>query len=230
MERLPRTERRHLLALCEPVELVFRDVLCVPGQQTLHAYFPVDGFVSLLQQTDAHPPLEVAMVGSEGMLGAEMSLGVMPPPLLGVVQGSGRAWRVEQDVLQRLLLQHPVLRQSLQRYVYVLVAQLAAAVVCQRFHLIGARLARRLLMSQDRAHADRLHVTHEGLAQMLGTRRVGVTEAAGELQRSGLIAYHRGELQVLDRAGLLAIACSCYGRDLLIYDTSMACAPRSRMR
>lgn len=227
IERLPREERRHLLTLCEPFDLVLADMLYAPGQATVHAYFPVDGFVSLLQQTDAHPPLEVSVVGREGMLGAELALGVMTTPLRAVVQGSGRAWRIEQVVLQRLLSQHSALLQIMQRYVYVLTAQLAAAVACQRFHLVGARLARRLLMSQDRAHSDTFHVTHEGLAQMLGVRRVGVTVAAGELQRSGLIAYHRGELQVLDRIGLLARACSCYDLDQQTYNASMSGVPRS---
>ena len=100
-------------------------------------------------------------------------------------------------------------------------AQLTSSAACLRFHLIGQRLARWLLMSQDRAHADTFHVTHEFLAYMLGVRRVGITVAAGDLQRGGLIAYHRGELTVLDRPGLEAAACSCYATDRLNYSEQM---------
>lgn len=221
IERLPRTDRQRLLSLCEPVHLALSDVLLVQGTPSSYAYFPVDGFISLLQQIETHPPLEVGMVGREGMLGVQLVLGVATTPLLAVVQGSGSAWRVEQNAFQHELLQSPALQQSLNRYIYVLMAQLAASASCLRFHLIEARLARWLLMSQDRAHSDAFHVTHEFLAHMLGIRRVGVTVAAGALQRSGLIEYHRGELRVLDRVGLEAAACSCYDRDKEIYRTSM---------
>jgi CRP-like cAMP-binding protein len=112
----------------------------------------------------------------------------------------------------------------MKRYLYVVVEQMVCASACLRFHLIGPRLARWLLMSHDRAHADRFHITHEFLATMLGVRRVGVTMAAGALQRSGLIHYHRGELTVLDRAGLEASACSCYASQRLAYDTQIGSA------
>jgi len=105
----------------------------------------------------------------------------------------------------------------LDRYIYVLMTQLAASAICLRFHLIGPRLARWLLMSQDRAHANGFRVTQEFLAYMLGVRRVGVTTAAVSLQRKGLIDYHRGELTVLDRRGLEAVACSCYASDRAAY-------------
>jgi CRP-like cAMP-binding protein len=114
------------------------------------------------------------------------------------------------------------MRRHLQRYVYVLMTQMVASAGCLRFHLIGPRLARWLLMSQDRAHADRFRVTHEFLACMLGVRRVGVTVAAGALQRAGLIHYHRGELTVLDRPGLEAAACGCYAADCRAYAEQLA--------
>jgi CRP-like cAMP-binding protein len=219
--RLPRSDRRRLLAVCEPVELVLSEVLCEPGQRTRHAYFPTEGFVSLISLINDHPGLEVGMVGSEGLLGTQLALGVNASPLRALVQGAGAAWRVEAAAFKAELACSPALRQGLHRYIHVLLAQLAAATACVRFHLIGPRLARWLLMSQDRAHGDSFHVTQEFLAYMLGVRRVGITEAAATFQRSGLIAYHRGDITVLDRSGLEAAACSCYAADRLAYTTQL---------
>jgi CRP-like cAMP-binding protein len=217
IELLPRRERQHLLALCEPVELTLAAVLCEPGQPTRDVYFPIDGFVSLVALLEGQPGLEVGMVGREGMLGVQAVLGVPVAPLRAVVQGPGLAQRIPVAAFRRALAESPSLQRVLHRYLYVLMAQLAASAACLRFHLIGPRLARWLLMSQDRAHADSFHLTQAFVAYMLGVRRVGITVAAGELQRRGLIAYHRGELEVLDRAGLEAAACGCYAADRRAY-------------
>ena len=217
IELLPRKERLRLLALCEPIELVFADVLCESGEQTRYVYFPVDGFISLLTQLDGKAALEVGMVGREGMLGVQLAMGVSAAPLHALVQGPGSAWRVRASVFRRELAHSPALRNELVRYAFVLMRQLAASAACLRFHEIGPRLARWLLMSQDRAHADSFRVTHEFLAYMLGVRRVGVTRAATELQRAGHIEYRRGDLTVLDRAGLEAAACDCYAADRKSY-------------
>ena len=221
IERLPRRDRASLLAQCEPVQLVLSEVLCEAASPTEHLYFPTEGFISLVAQVDAHPGLEVGMVGREGMVGAQLVLGVATSPLRTVVQGAGASWRIGVAAFSRELAASAALQRLLDRYVYVLMTQMVASAGCLRYHLIGPRLARWLLMTQDRAHRDQFHVTHEFLAYMLGVRRVGVTMAAGELQRRGLIAYCRGEMTVLDRGGLEAAACSCYDADRRAYANHM---------
>jgi CRP-like cAMP-binding protein len=210
IERLPPEARRRLLARCESVPLVLAEVLCRQGDATRHVYFPVDGFISLAASGADHPALEVGMVGREGMLGTQLALGVPTVPILALVQGAGAAWRLDAATFTNELGRSAPLRRVLARYVHVLMSQTALSALCMRFHHIGPRLARRLLMTHDRAHADHFHITHELLACMLGVRRVGITTAAGALQKLGLISYHRGELKVLDRPGLEASACGCY--------------------
>lgn len=214
---LPADEQARLLRRAELVPLTLGEVLCDTGGTVTHAYFPVDGFISLLTRIDDHPSLEVGLVGREGMYGAALALGVEVSPLQALVQGSGPAWRVPAAALQRELARSAGLRPLLLRYLYVVMSQMASSAACLRFHLIGPRLARWLLMSADRAHAPHFQVTHAFLASMLGVRRVGVTVAAGELQRQGLIAYHRGAVTVLDRDGLEQAACPCYARQHQVY-------------
>jgi CRP-like cAMP-binding protein len=222
LEALPRADRLRLMAACEPCELMQSQVLCEHGDPLAHVYFPVDGSIALVSQIDIHPGVEVGLIGREGMVGAHLALGVATAPMRAVVQGAGASWRVASAAFTRELSRSASLNRRVDAYVYVLIEQMAAAVACRRFHLIAPRLARWLLMSQDRAHTNHFHITHEFLAYMLGVRRVGVTVAAGELQRAGLIAYHRGEVAVLDRAGLQAAACSCYATDLLAYERRQA--------
>jgi CRP-like cAMP-binding protein len=215
--RLPGKDRRALLSQCEPVHLVYGHLLCAPGKPLRHAYFPVDAFVSVLLPTNGPRTLEVGLVGGEGMLGAHLVLGVAGVPWQALVQGPGAAWRIGARALRAELARSGALRRVLQRYLYVLMAQLAVAVGCMHSHEIGPRLARRLLMGQDRAGGAHFHITHAGLAEMLGVRRVGITAAATALQRDGLIEYHRGDMHVRDRPGLEAAACACYGDDRRAY-------------
>jgi CRP-like cAMP-binding protein len=168
-----------------------------------------------------HDGLEVGMVGQEGMLGTELALGIAIAPVRTVVQGAGQAWRLARAPFGRELQACPALRHAVHSYIYVQMAQLATASACRRFHLIGPRLARWLLMTQDRSRRDRFRVTHEFLALMLGVRRVGVTVAAGALQDEGLIHYHRGEIEVRNRSALEARACSCYASDRNAYRTHL---------
>jgi CRP-like cAMP-binding protein len=221
IQRLPARDGARLLALCQPVELVLSAVLCEAGTAVTHVLFPLDGFVSLVAPVPGHDGLEVGMVGQEGMLGIELALGIAAAPVRLVVQGAGQAWRLERAPFGRELQACSALRRAVHAYIYVQMAQLATGSACRRFHLIAPRLARWLLMTQDRAHRDRFRITHEFLALMLGVRRVGVTVAAGILQDEGLIRYHRGEIEVRDRNGLEARACSCYESDRSAYRTHL---------
>jgi CRP-like cAMP-binding protein len=221
IDLLPRAGRRALLAICEPVDLILSDRLSASDVVTRYAYFPVNAIISLVTPIDGKPVLEVGMVGREGMVGAELALGVLNSPLHAVVQGAGKAWRIPSAAFRRELARSPALRLLLNRYIYVLMVQLGESAACLRFHLIGPRLARWLLMMQDRAHSDHFHVTHEFLAYMLGVRRVGITAAAGLLQKGGLIEYRRGELIVLRRRGLEVAACGCYAADQRTYSRVM---------
>lgn len=217
IQLLPRKDRTQLLAACEHVELALSKILCESGNPTRHVYFPTEGFVSLMGLNNGSPDLEIGMVGREGMLGAQVALGVATTPLRARVQGAGRAWRIGTADFRTELTRSAALRRNVDRYIYVLMAQMVTSAACPRFHQIGPRLARCLLMSQDRAHDNNFQVTQEVLAYRLGVRRVGITAAAGVLQNDGLIEYRRGDLTVLDRRGLEAAACSCYARDQKAY-------------
>ncbi|PYE78226.1 Crp-like helix-turn-helix protein [Xylophilus ampelinus] len=162
------------------------------------------------------------MIGNEGMLGAHLAQGIVTAPFQAIVQGSGSALRLSATVFAEELHRIPQFHRQVQRYLYVQMVQFATSAACQKFHQIGPRLARWLLMSQDRAHRDNFYVTHEFLGYMLGVRRVGITTAAIALQRSGLINYQRGELVVLDRVGLEAQACSCYAKDKQTYTSTLS--------
>lgn len=221
IELLPRADRARLLSVCEPAHLVLSEVLCEPGRPTRHVYFPTGGFISLVAMVAGHDGVEVGMVGREGMVGTQLALGVGTLPLRAVVQGSVAALRISAKAFQGELEHSAALRRQMHRYLYVLMAQLATSAACLRFHLIGARLARWLLMTHDRADADTFHVTQEFLSYMLGVRRVGVTAAAAKFQRSGLIECKGGELTVIDRPSLEHAACACYETDRRSYTARM---------
>ena len=188
-------------------------VLCEAGGRIRHAYFPTDSFISLITPVPGYQDLEVGMVGDEGVFGAVIGLGALVSPLRALVQGEGSAWRMTAGALRTELRTSRVLHGRLDRYLNLLLTQMSRSAGCTRFHLIDERLARWLLMTHDRARSPHLHLTHEFLAYMLGVRRAGITQAATRLQDSGLITYRRGELTVLDRPGLEAAACGCYGLD-----------------
>jgi CRP-like cAMP-binding protein len=221
IELLPGKDRRRLLGIAEQVQLVQSAVLGGTGEPTRHVYFPVNGFVSLITSIERKPVLEVGMVGREGMCGAHVALQVLAQPLHALVQGPGTAWRISTSAFRQELKRCVPLQLVLDRYLYVLMSQLASGAACTRFHQIDGRLGRWLLMMHDRAHADTFLVTQEFLSFMLGVRRVGISAAAAALQDAGLIEYHRGSVTVLNRKGLEATSCSCYADDQRAYDLVM---------
>jgi CRP-like cAMP-binding protein len=207
---LRRKDRDHLIAACDEIELTIGDVLWEPNKRIRHVYFPLDSFISQLVPVDARENLELAMVGNEGMLGTSLALGVNSSMLQARVQGSGTALRLDVVSFRRELEHTPALRTQLNRYIYVLQNQLALTAACINFHSIDLRLARWLLMTHDRADFGSFHLTHKFLAQMLGVRRVGITNAAGLLQKRKLLSYTRGHITILNRAGLEKASCGCY--------------------
>lgn len=215
---LPAADHRQVLAHCESVELGLAETISEAGEPIEHVYFPIDCFLSLRTPGPEYAGLEVRLVGNEGMVGTPLIVGIEVSQLLAVVLGAGPSWRMTAEHFQDALQASSALTSTLQRYLFVLTSQVELMVTYSRFHVLEARLARWLLMTQDRAHSDRFYATHESLALLLGVRRVGVTKAATALQRRHLIHYSRGAIQVIDRPGLQAAACGCYGESEAIYE------------
>ncbi|HEY0098209.1 MAG TPA: Crp/Fnr family transcriptional regulator [Pyrinomonadaceae bacterium] len=210
LNALPLAEYKRLSAYLEPVEMGVGEVLYHPHEPISHAYFPNRGTVSVVCQFEDGKSVEAAMVGNEGMFGVCVFLGSITSPMEAVVQLPGDALRMRFDVLQAEFKRGEHLQDLLLRYTQAFIIQIAQTAACNRAHPIDGRLARWLLMSQDRAHSPELQLTHEFIAQMLGTRRAGVSEAAGKLQEEGIIKYRRGHVSVLLREELEGRSCECY--------------------
>ncbi|PTT79981.1 Crp/Fnr family transcriptional regulator, partial [Pelomonas sp. HMWF004] len=191
LDHLPAAELRRLLAHSLQVTMHSGELLATQDLPTHSLLFPLQGFVSLVTPLDAHPLLQVGMVGREGVLGPQLLLGVSASPVTAQVQQGGLAWRVPALALRRQLGTSPTLQRLLMRYLMVQLRDAATSAACLHFHPLQARLARWLLMGQDRAGGEGFAVTQASMAQLLGVRRVGVTVAAGKLQTAGLIRYHR---------------------------------------
>lgn len=217
LNALPADDKARLLRHSDSVELAFAEILYCAEEPISHVYFPTGCFISSVTPVSSDAGLEVGLIGTEGMLGISLILGIDIAPFQARVQGAGSALRINTSSFIGAFEHSTVLQQLLKRYLYVTTSQLAQMAVCNRFHVVEARLARWLLMSHDRTHADTFHVTHLFLAYILGVRRVGITAAAHSLQQKRFISYRRGDITILDRTGLEAAACACYQIDKDIY-------------
>jgi CRP-like cAMP-binding protein len=223
MQSLPSPSQNHLLAALpaadfEPlaghlewVPLALGQMLYEPGEQLRHAYFPTTAIVSLHYVTESGASSETAGVGNEGVVGISLFMGGDSTPSSAVVQTAGHGYRLERRVLLQEFNRAGLLQRLLLRYTQALMTQMAQTAVCNRHHSVEQQLCRWLLLTLDRLSSNELVMTQELVASMLGVRREGVTEAAGKLQRAGLISYRRGHIAVVDRDGLEQHACECYG-------------------
>jgi CRP-like cAMP-binding protein len=210
IDALPRAARKRLLSICERVDLVSGHLVSGSDSLARHVYFPTGSILSLMTSSKDSPVLEIGMVGSEGMLGLQVVLAVGSVPLQANVRGTGTAWRVATEPFNRELAGSRALQQSLNCYLQVTLLQFTSEARCVRFHQIDQRLARWLLMTHDRTHADSFNVTQAHIAHLMGVRRVGIAKAAGAFQRMGIISYARGVLTIVNRKALESLSCSCY--------------------
>jgi len=207
---LPPTEFARISPHLEFVSLVLGEVLCDSGCRMAHVYFPTTSIVSLLHVLENGASAEIAIVGNEGVVGISLFMGGETTPSRALVQSSGYGYRLKAQLLiDEFNRAGPVLHLLL-RYTQALITQMAQTAVCNRHHSIDQRLCRWLLLSLDRLSSNELRMTQEMIANMLGVRREGVTEAAGKLQAAGLIHYSRGHITMIDRKGLEDRACECY--------------------
>ena len=207
---LPAEECERLFPHLEPVPIRLGQSLYEPGRRMHHVYFPTASIVSLLCVMEDGASAEIAVVGNEGIVGVSLFMGGETTPSRAVVQSAGHAYRLKGQRLKDEFYRAGPMQRLLLRYTQALLTQMAQTAVCNRHHSLDQQLCRWLLLSLDRLPSNELIMTQELIANMLGVRREGVTEAAGNLQRAGLIEYQRGHIRVLDRAGLEARACECY--------------------
>ena len=207
---LPRKDYKKLLPFLEPVKLTYEEVLYEAHAPIRHVYFPMDCFVSMLTTVESQRAAEVGLIGSEGMVGLPVALGVAVSPFRALVQGGGTAMRMKLTDFRREFGANTALRRELFLFTHLLMIQIAQTAACNRFHPVAQRMARWLLMTHDRVNSSEFRITQEFLALMLGVQRAGVSVAGGSLQKRKLIAYRRGTVTILDQRGLAAAACGCY--------------------
>jgi CRP-like cAMP-binding protein len=207
---LPKVESDRFLQQLELVTLPLGEAIYESGDHLNHVYFPVTSIVSLLYVMENGASAEIAVVGNEGNVGIALFMGGETMPNRAVVQSAGLAYRLKGQLLKQEFNRAGALQHLLLRYTLALLTQMAQTAVCNRHHSVDQQLCRWLLLSLDRLPANELTMTQELIANMLGVRREGVTEAAGKLQTAGLIRYSRGRITVLDRPGLEKRVCECY--------------------
>src|ERR1700683_2528694 len=207
---LPRTESDAVLPKLEFVRLKLQQLIHEAGETLKSVYFVNSGIFSILNVMPDGKSVEVGLVGKEGVSGTPVVAGFRTSHTRAVVQADATAFRIDVDVLRALLPKCPTLERQMNRYAQLLAVQVTQIAACNRLHEVNERLARWLLMTQDRVASEHLPLTQEFLAQMLGTRRSSVTVSAGTLQKAGLIAYTRGRVTIHDRSRLEEAACDCY--------------------
>jgi CRP-like cAMP-binding protein len=207
---LPAEIRARLFPHLESIQMPLGTVIYESGNELHNVYFPTTAIVSLLYVMLDGASAELAVVGNEGLVGVALLLGGESMPNRAIVQSAGHVYRLKGDLLKQELKRDNGLQPLLLRYTQALLTQMAQTAVCNRHHTLDQQLCRWLLLSLDRLPSNHLVMTQELIANMLGVRREGVTQAAGNLQKAGLIEYQRGHITVIDRAGLEARACECY--------------------
>jgi CRP-like cAMP-binding protein len=210
LDSLPAEERQRLFPHLTLVEMPLGMVLYESGEALRHIYFPIDSIVSLLYVMKDGASAEIAIVGNEGAIGVSLFMGGETTPSRAIVQSAGFAYRLTGRRLKQEFERHGQLLHVLLRYTQSLITQMAQTAVCNRHHSVDQQLCRWLLLSLDRLPSNRLDMTQELIANMLGVRREGVTGAAGKLQEKGVIRYSRGHITVLDRPKLEKLSCECY--------------------
>lgn len=210
LNALPPEERERLFPHLKLVELPLGKVLYESGDTLRDIYFPTDSIVSLLYVLENGASAEIAVVGNDGAIGVALFMGGETTTSRGIVQSAGFAYRLAGARLKQEFGRHGILLHILLRYTQALLTQMAQTAVCYRHHSVDQQLCRWLLLSLDRLSTNTLAMTQELIANMLGVRREGVTEAAGKLQKLGVIRYSRGQITVLDRSRLEALSCECY--------------------
>jgi CRP-like cAMP-binding protein len=208
---IPTTSYRRILPNLEPVIMATGEALCEAGCKPRYVYFPTTSIVSLLCETTDGESTEICAVGNEGVLGFALFMGGETTCSRAVVLSAGHGYRLESSLLKREFSLSGPFMEVLLRYTQALITHMAQTALCNRHHSVDQQLCRRLLLSLDRLPTNELTMTHEQIASMLGVRREGITGAAGKLQAAGLIEYFRGRIKILDRHGLEARACECYG-------------------
>ncbi|PTT18582.1 Crp/Fnr family transcriptional regulator [Acidovorax sp. HMWF029] len=207
---MPEPDLQRWLTFLEPVELALGQVLYESGAAMPHVYFPTSAIVSLLYVLEDGASAEIAVVGFEGLVGISIFMGGGSTPSRAVVQSAGSGYRLRAEVIKQEFERSGPVMHLMLRYTQALITQMAQTAVCNRHHSLDQQLCRWLLLSLDRLQSNQLVMTQELIANMLGVRREGVTEAALKLQRAGLISYARGHINVLDRPGLERRTCECY--------------------
>ena len=210
LDALPKSDYERLVAHLELVPMELGAVLYEPGIRMRYVYFPTTSIVSLLYVMEDGASAEIAIVGNEGMLGIALFMGGETTPSRAVVQSAGQGFRLRAHLLKEEFSRFGPMLRLLLRYTQALITQMAQTAVCNRHHSVDQQLCRWLLLSLDRLSSNELAMTQELIANMLGVRREGVTEAAGKLQDAGLIRYQRGKITVIDRQGLEQRSCECY--------------------